>query len=72
MTLKAANASLDLSIRDDGVGFVVDQRRARLGLVGMTERAELAGGSLNVESAPGAGTTVRAKFPLTPQKVAAD
>jgi hypothetical protein len=37
----------------------------RLGLVGMRERAELAGGDLVVESEPGAGTAVLARFPLS-------
>jgi signal transduction histidine kinase len=35
-----------------------------MGLVGMGERAELAGGRLDIESVPGAGTTLRACFPL--------
>jgi signal transduction histidine kinase len=34
----------------------------------MGERAELAGGRLDIESAPGAGTTLRARFPLLSQK----
>jgi PAS domain S-box-containing protein len=37
-----------------------------LGLTGMSERVYLAGGTLSIESAPGAGTTVRAVFPLAP------
>jgi signal transduction histidine kinase len=37
----------------------------------MGERAELAGGRLDIESAPGAGTTLRARFPLpSPKRVA--
>jgi signal transduction histidine kinase len=51
-------------IRDDGVGFSVGQLRSSLGLVGMRERAELVGGRLEIESAPGAGTTLRGRFPL--------
>jgi len=39
-----------------------------MGLVGMSERAELVGGSLDIESVPGAGTTVRARFPLASAK----
>jgi signal transduction histidine kinase len=58
---------LELTVRDDGVGFDVDRwLRTGLGLVGMSERAELAGGTLEIESAPGAGTTLRARFPLPP------
>ena len=60
---------LRLSVADDGVGFVVadeDDSRAHLGIVGMTERANLLGGQLDVQSAPGQGTAVRASFPVRP------
>lgn len=54
-------------IVDDGVGFVVDpaarSARGHLGLSSMRERAELAGGSFRVESAPGSGTTVELWLP---------
>ena len=57
---------LELHIRDDGVGFdpsalvreTGDGPGAGLGLSGMVERARLAGGELDVRSAPGGGTTV--------------
>jgi signal transduction histidine kinase len=61
---------LKLSIRDDGTGFDEAAARARaakggsLGLIGMEERAELAGGRLKVRTVPGAGTTISAVFPL--------
>lgn len=52
-------------VEDDGVGF--DPKTAvqdgRLGLFGMRERAEMLGGSLVVESAGGAGTTVFVEVP---------
>ena len=50
-----------LVVADDGCGFdpaaAVDG--GRFGLLGMRERAQAAGGALEVESAPGSGTTVR-------------
>ncbi|MEW9554740.1 GAF domain-containing sensor histidine kinase [Nonomuraea sp. NPDC050783] len=49
---------LVLTVRDDGVGFEQADPRG-LGLVSMRDRAEAVGGVLAVESAPGAGTTVR-------------
>lgn len=53
-----------LEIRDDGVGF--DRSAAAgIGLLSMRERAELLGASLELESAPGAGATVRLVAPLT-------
>ena len=57
-------------IEDDGVGFdpVGGTDRGaggrQLGLIGMAERAALAGGELRIESAPGAGTTVYLHIPL--------
>ena len=54
-------------IEDDGAGFDPQEamRRGRLGLFGMRERAEMLGGSLTVESAPGTGTTVYAELPCS-------
>jgi signal transduction histidine kinase len=53
-------------VEDDGGGFdPATAGRGRLGLVGMRERVELAGGSLDVESAPGSGTTVIARVPVS-------
>lgn len=54
------------AVEDDGVGFDPDAapKAGRLGLIGMRERVTLAGGALDVESSPGGGTTVIARFPL--------
>lgn len=63
---------LELRVRDDGQGFdaEVAMRRgaegASLGLLTLRERAEAAGGRLEIESAPGEGTEVRASFPAHP------
>jgi len=64
VTLTAQDLVLEITVSDDGVGFSVERPRAGLGLLGMGERAKLAGGSLDIESAPDSGTTVRARFPL--------
>lgn len=55
---------LELTVIDDGVGF--DLRRARrlesgghFGLRGLRERAEQAGGSVDIDSVRGKGTTIR-------------
>jgi PAS domain S-box-containing protein len=57
---------LRLIIEDDGTGF--DPQAAftmqRLGLLGIRERAELVGGSLEIESAPGRGTTLFLRLPF--------
>lgn len=59
---------LRLEIGDDGVGFdalAVEGSSGHYGLVGMRERARLAGGSLEVFSQPGQGTRLAAQFPLS-------
>ena len=61
----ATSRQVDLVVEDDGMGF--DERALepgmRLGLEGMRERVELVGGTLRVESAPGAGAAVYARIP---------
>jgi signal transduction histidine kinase len=53
-----------VTVRDDGCGFDPAQAYTGFGIVGMRERAELLGGSLAVDSRPGAGTTIVATLPL--------
>lgn len=67
--LRVDGGNLKLVVQDDGVGFDVRAMRERaaagssMGLLGMEERALLAGGELSIESTPDRGTTVRAVFP---------
>ena len=54
---------LTLAVADDGQGFDLDRAHVlaggrHLGLVGMSERMNLVGGSLELRSSPGQGTTV--------------
>lgn len=53
----------ELSVSDDGAGFDTASPRHGFGLDGMAERVALAGGDLQVVSAPGAGTTLRVLLP---------
>jgi signal transduction histidine kinase len=61
---------LRLLVRDDGKGFDVASAKARaqqgasLGLLGLKERAALAGGSARITSSPGQGATVEILLPL--------
>ncbi len=60
--LSGDHDGLLLEVEDDGVGFDPDApstRSRRLGLTSMEERAQRVGGTLEITSAPGAGTTVR-------------
>jgi signal transduction histidine kinase len=54
------NGHTTLAIHDDGIGFNADAKgpTGHFGLVGMHERAELAGGMLKIESQKGKGTQV--------------
>ena len=55
---------VEISVRDDGVGFDPKlQRGSAHGLVGMRFRVEAEGGTLTVQSAPGQGTSIRARMP---------
>lgn len=60
------DSDVSLLVRDDGMGFDVAAPTAGFGLSGMRERVELSSGTLEVESAPGGGTTVRARIPVSP------
>ena len=67
---------VSLIVEDDGRGFdVVAMLRApathcKLGLLGMQERATLAGGSAQIESSPCGGTTVLVRMPLRFEPIA--
>ena len=59
--LRADNEELVLEVEDDGVGFdpsAPELRSKRLGLTSMEERATRLGGRLEIDSRPGAGTSV--------------
>ncbi|HCC46589.1 MAG TPA: chemotaxis protein CheR [Elusimicrobia bacterium] len=60
-----------LSVRDNGVGFTPGASRQAagngIGLGSMRERAELAGGTMELDSTPGGGTTLTVRVPLARQ-----
>ena len=61
----AGRRSLDIEVRDDGVGFDPAQIGAgHYGLIGLRERARLIGGTLHIESAPRQGTTLKVRLPI--------
>ncbi len=65
--------ALRVSVRDDGTGFELAQQQTQdhYGLLGLRERARLAGGTLEVSSAPGRGTLLQVTLPLSPPEPAA-
>ena len=66
VTLRGHGNTLDLSVRDEGIGFDVDaaSRGPGLGLTSMKERLKLIGGELIIESQSAGGTTVIARVPV--------
>lgn len=61
--------SVRMKIKDDGKSFPVQRtlnikKYTRLGLLGMRERVEMVGGTFQIESAPGDGTTIEVRIPL--------
>jgi signal transduction histidine kinase len=70
--LRRGKVELQLVVRDDGCGFDVAAVRRRTsrgyscGLLGMSERALLIGGQVEIRSKRGQGTEVNARFPLAP------
>ena len=70
VVLRVRSHDVMLTIEDDGVGFdraAAETRRLEgrhgFGLVGMSERAELMRGTLNIDTSPGRGTTLVVSVP---------
>jgi NarL family two-component system sensor histidine kinase YdfH len=62
---------VEIEIEDDGVGFDPDEKVAiggHYGLIGIRERARLAGGQMTVTSEIGKGTKLRVSLPVEPLK----
>jgi signal transduction histidine kinase len=55
--------NLRVRVVDEGSGFDPNDHSDGFGLIGMQERVALAGGTLEVHSAPGEGTTITAVLP---------
>jgi two-component system, NarL family, sensor histidine kinase YdfH len=65
VSLHPGHQALDVEVHDDGVGFDPAQIGAgHYGLIGLRERARLIGGTLNIESAPGQGATLKVSLPV--------
>ena len=68
--LMSRDNSLMLIIDDNGVGFDLEDPTVRtrgIGLIGMGERIKTAGGTLDIESKTGAGTTLYVTIPVSPE-----
>jgi signal transduction histidine kinase len=65
LDLVSSRDRLELVISDRGQGFAMDKEPQPdgIGLISIQERAFLAEGGVEIVSRPGAGTTIRARFP---------
>jgi signal transduction histidine kinase len=70
VTITFVGDEVSVTIADDGVGFAIPDRPGELaeaghyGVLGMRERAQLAGGWLSIESEPGHGTRIEIRLPI--------
>jgi signal transduction histidine kinase len=64
ISLVRGEAILQLTIEDDGTGFVVDADSAGFGIRGMRKRADAISAELEFRSSPGHGTTVHVSAPM--------
>jgi len=65
MTLRIEPHSVQLELSDNGKGFDTSTESQGNGLRNMQRRAEALGGSLEIRSSPGHGTTLELSFPIT-------
>jgi signal transduction histidine kinase len=67
VVLRPEGEAAEVTVSDDGIGFSPDGaglvRRGHFGIAGMRQRVEMVGGMLDIDSAVGRGTTVRARVP---------
>ncbi len=68
--LGKSDSKIELSVKDNGSGFSLDEiigagrDASGLGVLSMKERAKLSGGTFDIKSVKGAGTTIRVTWPL--------
>jgi len=67
IAIRHGDSEVAIAVVDDGVGFSMQDAAATKsrGLLGMRERAYLLGGQLEIVSAPGKGTALEVRLPLT-------
>lgn len=70
ISVESSDGSIHMEISDNGQGFDMNaeetaKKRGRLGLLGMRERVEMIGGAFDIQSQPGAGTTVSVTLPAS-------
>jgi len=71
VVVRRNGSGIEVSVTDDGKGFDVAETMDHsatgkaIGLLGMQERVGMVGGEIEIDSAPGAGTRIRVRLPLS-------
>jgi signal transduction histidine kinase len=66
--LTDAGGAITFDVGDDGKGFDPATTKRGAGLTNMTDRLDALGGDVDVMSAPGDGTTLRGRLPVSSSK----
>jgi signal transduction histidine kinase len=67
--LSVEENTVNLTVQDNGSGFTEEKSKSNgIGLAGLRERITIAGGTLNISSAPKRGTVLSAQFPLSERR----
>jgi signal transduction histidine kinase len=56
--------SIHILVKDDGIGFDVEDKPSGLGLRSMRERIDLINGEMQINSNPGKGSSIKIKAPV--------
>jgi PAS domain S-box-containing protein len=64
--LKQTDAGIELKVKDNGIGITENRllKNGSFGIMGMRERAEVFGGTIDISGIPGKGTTLVARLPV--------
>jgi len=65
VALSCPGNHLEFTVTDDGAGFDTTTATCGTGLPGMADRLAAAGGTLRISSAPGTGTTISGRLPVS-------
>ena len=61
---RVSDSGLSLEIQDNGIGFIPEQKLTGFGLKGISERIQMLGGHLQIDSTIGQGTLIKIQIPL--------
>ncbi len=67
ISVRETGDNIELELQDNGVGFDTNAPgpEGHFGMAMMRERAQVGGGTIEVESAPGEGATITVRFPIS-------